>query len=434
MGDFLGVVLTVLLLAANAFFVGAEFALISARRDRLEALAEQGKQQRGDRHPGGRESAADAGRGAARHHDLFDPAGQGRRTRGGAPAGEAVRMLFGIPDAVLHTVSFVIALTIVVVLHVLLGEMVPKNIAIAGPGVGGDAAGAAVSAVGARRAARHRVLQLVCARDPARVRCRGEDRTGERGFDRRVVGDDRRVAVGGAAGPRGAQPVVPGAADPQPRGGRCRGAARRGACGAGGRRRVRADGGGDPARTGRDRLLPLPRRRPVRRFIGYLHIKDVLPLVDDPEAVLDSSMVRPLPQVPASLPLPDALSRLRRDNSHLALVTDADGRVSRWWRWRTWSKTWSAPFVTGRTVAESVLDEPDWLERERIHQQTGGRFCGPIARAGRRGPPGVGLPVHLLQPAAAAAADLAPRFRRDARRRGRSATSAAAVTGAGATV
>jgi len=43
MGDFLGVLLTAVLLAANAFFVGAEFALISARRDRLEALAEQGK-------------------------------------------------------------------------------------------------------------------------------------------------------------------------------------------------------------------------------------------------------------------------------------------------------------------------------------------------------------------------------------------------------
>src|SRR6476646_6824526 len=43
MGDFLGVILTVALLAANGFFVGAEFALISARRDRLEALAEQGK-------------------------------------------------------------------------------------------------------------------------------------------------------------------------------------------------------------------------------------------------------------------------------------------------------------------------------------------------------------------------------------------------------
>ena len=34
MGDFFGVVLTVILLAANAFFVGAEFALISARRPR----------------------------------------------------------------------------------------------------------------------------------------------------------------------------------------------------------------------------------------------------------------------------------------------------------------------------------------------------------------------------------------------------------------
>ena len=40
MGDIFGVLLTFVLLAANAFFVGSEFALISARRDRLEALAE----------------------------------------------------------------------------------------------------------------------------------------------------------------------------------------------------------------------------------------------------------------------------------------------------------------------------------------------------------------------------------------------------------
>ena len=43
MGDLFAILLTVLLIAANAFFVAAEFALISARRDRLEALAEQGK-------------------------------------------------------------------------------------------------------------------------------------------------------------------------------------------------------------------------------------------------------------------------------------------------------------------------------------------------------------------------------------------------------
>ena len=66
----------------------------------------------------------------------------------------------------------------------------------------------------------------------------------------------------------------------------------------------------------------------VGRFTGYVHIKDVLPLVDDPEAVVDPSLVRPLPRVLESLPLPDALSRLRRDNSHLALVTAADDRVT----------------------------------------------------------------------------------------------------------
>ena len=66
---------------------------------------------------------------------------------------------------------------------------------------------------------------------------------------------------------------------------------------------------------------------PSGRFIGYLPIKDVLPLIDDPEAVVDRSAVRPLPRVRDMLPLPDALSRLRRSNSHLALVTDARGDV-----------------------------------------------------------------------------------------------------------
>jgi CBS domain containing-hemolysin-like protein len=64
------------------------------------------------------------------------------------------------------------------------------------------------------------------------------------------------------------------------------------------------------------------------RFIGYVHIKDVLPLVDDQDAVVDLATVRPLPEVPETTPLPDALSLLRRENSHLALVTAADGGVS----------------------------------------------------------------------------------------------------------
>jgi CBS domain containing-hemolysin-like protein len=41
------------------------------------------------------------------------------------------------------------------------------------------------------------------------------------------------------------------------------------------------------------------------------------------------AMVRSLPHLPDSLPLPDALTRMRRTNSHLALVTAGpDGEVS----------------------------------------------------------------------------------------------------------
>ena len=62
----------------------------------------------------------------------------------------------GAPDGLLHPVSFVIALLIVVFLHVVLGEMVPKNVALAGPERDRTAAGAAADLVGARPAARHR--------------------------------------------------------------------------------------------------------------------------------------------------------------------------------------------------------------------------------------------------------------------------------------
>ena len=132
MADVLGVVLTLLLLLANAFFVGAEFALISARRDRLEALAEQGKR-----------SAVTVIRAGQNLSVMLAGAQLGITVcsillgRIGEPAVANVLEkpfdLFGVPDAVLHTVSFVVAITIVVVLHVLLGEMVPKNIAMAGP-------------------------------------------------------------------------------------------------------------------------------------------------------------------------------------------------------------------------------------------------------------------------------------------------------------
>src|SRR4051812_49990199 len=111
MGDFLGVILTVLLLAANAFFVGAEFALISARRDRLEALAEQGKH-----------SAVAVIR-AGENLPLMLAGAQLGITicsillgRGGEPAGAHLLQrpfhLLRISRSVLHTVAFLIPITI----------------------------------------------------------------------------------------------------------------------------------------------------------------------------------------------------------------------------------------------------------------------------------------------------------------------------------
>ncbi|MGH3991622.1 MAG: hemolysin family protein, partial [Pseudonocardiaceae bacterium] len=121
-----------LLLAANAFFVGAEFALISARRDRLESIAKRGVHRARTVIRAGEQlslmlAAAQLG---------ITICSLGLGALGEPVVAHQLEWLagpLGIPDAVLHTISFVIALGIVTVAHILLGEMVPKNIAIAGP-------------------------------------------------------------------------------------------------------------------------------------------------------------------------------------------------------------------------------------------------------------------------------------------------------------
>ncbi len=132
MRDLLELLATILLIGANAFFVAAEFSLISARRDRLEGLAEQG-----------RSSAITVIRAGEQLPLMFAGAQLGVTVssillgRIGEPAvADLLRRpfdLLGRSPALLHTASFLVALAIVVTLHVLLGEIVPKNIAIAGP-------------------------------------------------------------------------------------------------------------------------------------------------------------------------------------------------------------------------------------------------------------------------------------------------------------
>jgi CBS domain containing-hemolysin-like protein len=131
-GDWAGLLVAVALLLANAFFVGAEFALISARRSSIEPLAEAGSRRaRTTLAAMERVSLMMAG---AQLGITVCSLGLGAI---GEPAVahllEPVFTALGIPEAVVHPVSFVLALTVVVALHVVIGEMVPKNLALAGP-------------------------------------------------------------------------------------------------------------------------------------------------------------------------------------------------------------------------------------------------------------------------------------------------------------
>lgn len=326
MSDPVGALLAILLIAVNAFFVGAEFSLISARRDRLEALAEQGKAaavtviRAGEQLPA---MLAGAQLGVTAASLLLGRIGESAV----ANLLGSVLDLGGVHSAVLHTVSFAIALAIVVTLHVLLGEMVPKNIALAGPertamllvpaylayvraarpfiGFYNRCANLVLRALGVEPKEELEItvspveLSELIAESASEGLLDREERTRlTRALQirNRVVSD---VAV--PLADVHAVPVIAAGSGPTV------GALERAL-----------------VQTGYSRF---PVASADGEFIGYLHIKDVLTLGDDPETVIDLAMVRPLPRLPRSLPLADALSRMRRSNSHLALVTDEGGGV-----------------------------------------------------------------------------------------------------------
>jgi CBS domain containing-hemolysin-like protein len=122
----------VALLLGNAFFVAAEFALVSARADQIEPRAVAGS-VRAQKTLTAMRNVSQMMAGAQLGITLCS-LGLGAV---GEPAVahliEAPLEALGAPEALLHPVSLVIALALVTVLHMVLGEMVPKNITIAGP-------------------------------------------------------------------------------------------------------------------------------------------------------------------------------------------------------------------------------------------------------------------------------------------------------------
>ncbi|MDQ3620005.1 MAG: hemolysin family protein [Actinomycetota bacterium] len=126
-------VAAVLLLLANGFFVAAEFALTAARRSQIEQLASEGNKRARVALRSIRELSvmlAGAQLGITMASLLL---GFVAEPAVAAVIERALESVIEIPAGLLHTISFVIALSIVVFLHMVVGEMAPKNIAIAQP-------------------------------------------------------------------------------------------------------------------------------------------------------------------------------------------------------------------------------------------------------------------------------------------------------------
>lgn len=122
------IVIIFLLVLANGFFVASEFALVGVRRSRIETLA------------------ADGDRKAERLLNLLDnlnayiSATQLGITMASLALGWIGEPVFAhlleeplkgrVSETVLHTISFAIAFTIITFLHIVLGELAPKTLAL----------------------------------------------------------------------------------------------------------------------------------------------------------------------------------------------------------------------------------------------------------------------------------------------------------------
>ncbi len=332
MGDFLAVLLAILLLLGNAFFVGAEFSLISARRDRLESLLAQGKKRA--------KSVIEA----SQNLSLMLAAAQLGITicsillgRVGEPAVahliEKPMDLVGIPDAFLHPISFTIALGLVVVLHILIGEMVPKNIAIAGPEK------TAMLLIPVHlvfiKAARPLIsFYNLCANlvlRAFRIEPKDELDSSVSAFQlSQMIGESRSEGLIDeeehrrltqaldTSGRTVAEVLIP---SEQVRSVKISG--------------QHSTSGPTLGSVEQAVIATGFSRYPVEdadgALIGYLHLKDVLEyMVDDsagPDSVIPLAEVRRLPVVLADTMLDDALTRLRRRSSHLGEVRDSTGKT-----------------------------------------------------------------------------------------------------------
>ncbi|MFD9480152.1 MULTISPECIES: hemolysin family protein [Streptomyces] len=310
-------------LVVNAFFVGAEFALISVRRSQIEPYAEQGDRRAravlwGLEHVSALMAAAQLGitlctlvlgvvaEPAIAHllTPLFD--------------------LVGVPAGVTHAISFVVALTLATYLHMLFGEMLPKNVALSEPVRTALLLGPplvtltqvlrpVIFAINAFANVLLRLLRVEVKDEVAATFSDDElarmvkdssdaglldDRASERLHDALELG---RRPVTDVVLP--ADRVVPAREGITP----------------GGLELLSAESG----------YSRFPVIDAQHKILGYLHVKDALDADDEErDEPFPVSALRPIAQVRAETPLDDVLTAMRRSRTHLAAVLGTDGAMT----------------------------------------------------------------------------------------------------------
>jgi CBS domain containing-hemolysin-like protein len=308
-----------LTLVVNAFFVGAEFAMISVRRSQIEPRAEAG------------ERGARSVLWGLQHLSPLLAAAQLGITLCtlvlGVVAEPAIAHLLepvfhaaNMPDGLIHVISFAIALAAATYLHMLLGEMVPKNIALADPERAALLLGPPL--VGTARALRP-VIFAINAFANSLLRLLGVEPKNE---VTSVFSDDelsRMVTDAGQAGLLDERAAVR-LQDALELGRRPVGEVVRPS-----EHVVRAPLGITP--EGLERLAAESgfSRFPVAdadgRVLGYLHVKDALDATPR-DRPFPLSALRPITRVRAAVPLDDVLAAMRASRAHLAAVVDEEGR------------------------------------------------------------------------------------------------------------
>ncbi|MFF6780679.1 CNNM domain-containing protein [Streptomyces sp. NPDC012510] len=308
-------------LVVNAFFVGAEFALISVRRSQIEPYAEQGDRR------------ARSVLWGLQHVSALMAAAQLGITLCtlvlGVVAEPAIEHLLqplfhavGVSESAGHVVSFAIALALATYLHMLLGEMVPKNIALAEPVRSALLLGPPL--VTLSRALRPVIFTVNAFANALLklMRIETKDEVTATFSDTELARLVRDSSEAGLIDDRAQE--------------RLRDALELG------RRPVRdvvlplehvvyAGMGVTPEELERLSAESGFSRFPVvdegRRIVGYLHVKDALDAAprDVPFSVRD---MRSIARVRETTPLDDVLTAMRRSRTHLAAVLGADGRLA----------------------------------------------------------------------------------------------------------